>query len=206
MNHFELFRQMKAKIGPDIIASMSIDERDEKLKHAMMTSRKLHPALISPEAEYKVGTDRCYSTDFEKRQNKSRPTYLENFNVECSIIWMESAVSSWSSYLTGISHIVEQLFFRVHFICRCLCFVGLFSISFAANHFLCAGFEEADWRSSRVGVETSGFTLSPVKNFSSGVVGLCCAATCPKLCESWVRLLQGRDSLPTYCTALECIL
>lgn len=54
-SHFELFRQMKAKIGPDIIGSMSTEERDEKLKHAMMTSRVLHPALISPEAEYKVG-------------------------------------------------------------------------------------------------------------------------------------------------------
>jgi hypothetical protein len=54
-SHFELFRKMKAKIGPDIIGSLSIEERDEKLKHALMTSRKLHPALISPEAEYKVG-------------------------------------------------------------------------------------------------------------------------------------------------------
>lgn len=52
--HFELYRQMKSKIGPDIIASLSIEERDEKLKFAMMTSRKLHPALVSDEAEYKV--------------------------------------------------------------------------------------------------------------------------------------------------------
>jgi sorting nexin-13 len=46
---------MKAKIGPDIIGSLSTEERDEKLKHAMMSSRELHPALISPDAEYKVG-------------------------------------------------------------------------------------------------------------------------------------------------------
>lgn len=54
-HHFELFRQMKGKIGPDIVGSMSTEERDEKLKHAMMTSGVLHPALASPEAEYQVG-------------------------------------------------------------------------------------------------------------------------------------------------------
>lgn len=54
-HHFELFRQMKGKIGPDKIDSMSTEERDEKLKHAMMTSGVLHPALVSPEAEYQVG-------------------------------------------------------------------------------------------------------------------------------------------------------
>ena len=53
--HFELYRQMKVKIGPAIIESLSTEERDKKLKLAMMTSRELHPALISPEAEYKVG-------------------------------------------------------------------------------------------------------------------------------------------------------
>lgn len=52
---FELYRRMKAKVGPDIIGSLSTEERDEKLKHAMMSSRELHPALVSPEAEYKVG-------------------------------------------------------------------------------------------------------------------------------------------------------
>lgn len=53
--HFQLYRRMKAKIGPDIIGSLSTEERDEKLKHAMMSSRELHPALISRDAEYKVG-------------------------------------------------------------------------------------------------------------------------------------------------------
>ena len=53
-SHFELYRRMKAKIGPDIIGSLSFEERDEKLKHAMMSSHELHPALVSPEAEYKV--------------------------------------------------------------------------------------------------------------------------------------------------------
>lgn len=52
--HFDLYRRMKAKIGPDIIGSLSSEERDEKLKHAMMSSHELHPALVSPEAEYKV--------------------------------------------------------------------------------------------------------------------------------------------------------
>ncbi|GER49082.1 Phox-associated domain [Striga asiatica] len=32
----------------------SDDERDERLKHRLMASKELHPALISPECEYKV--------------------------------------------------------------------------------------------------------------------------------------------------------
>ncbi|XP_024394619.1 uncharacterized protein [Physcomitrium patens] len=53
-SQLELYRRMKAKIGPDIICSLSTEERDEKLKHAMLSSRELHPALVSTEAEYKV--------------------------------------------------------------------------------------------------------------------------------------------------------
>lgn len=51
---FALYRRMKASIGSDIIDSLSTEERDEKLKQSMMASRELHPALISPEAEYQV--------------------------------------------------------------------------------------------------------------------------------------------------------
>jgi sorting nexin-13 len=53
-SHLELFRRMKASIGLDVMASLSTEERDEKLKEAMLVARELHPALISPEAEYKV--------------------------------------------------------------------------------------------------------------------------------------------------------
>jgi hypothetical protein len=46
---------MKASIGLDVnFSSLSTEERDEKLKEAMLVARELHPALISPEAEYKV--------------------------------------------------------------------------------------------------------------------------------------------------------
>ncbi|CAM6069457.1 unnamed protein product, partial [Sphagnum tenellum] len=53
-SHLELFRRMKASVGLDVMASLSTEERDEKLKEAMLVARELHPALISPEAEYKV--------------------------------------------------------------------------------------------------------------------------------------------------------
>jgi hypothetical protein len=61
--------------------------------------------------------------------------------------------------------------------------VGLLStlfkrMIFAAEHFVCAVFEEADWRNSCFGAEKTRFTLSPIENFSSGVIGLCCAAAC----------------------------
>ena len=80
-SHFELFRQMRANIGPDE-KLMSIEERDENLKRALMASRKLHPAVISPEAEYKVGIYRC--------RMKSRPVHLD---YHCSLIRTESAVN-----------------------------------------------------------------------------------------------------------------
>jgi sorting nexin-13 len=53
-SHLELFRQIKTKVGVDVMASLSVEERDEKLKEAMLVSRELHPALISHESEYKV--------------------------------------------------------------------------------------------------------------------------------------------------------
>lgn len=36
------------------MGTLSSEERDEKLKHHLMASKELHPALISPECEYKV--------------------------------------------------------------------------------------------------------------------------------------------------------
>ncbi|CAM6023362.1 unnamed protein product [Sphagnum balticum] len=53
-SHLELFRRIKTKVGVDVMASLSVEERDEKLKEAMLVSRELHPALISHESEYKV--------------------------------------------------------------------------------------------------------------------------------------------------------
>lgn len=33
---------------------LSTEERDERLKHHLMASKELHPALMTPESEYKV--------------------------------------------------------------------------------------------------------------------------------------------------------
>jgi sorting nexin-13 len=55
-SHLELFRQIKTKVGLDVMASLSVEERDEKMKEAMLVSRELHPALISHESEYKVSS------------------------------------------------------------------------------------------------------------------------------------------------------
>ncbi|KAM5549099.1 hypothetical protein ABKV19_000493 [Rosa sericea] len=51
--HLELFRRNQAAIGVDVMKTLSSEERDERLKHHLMTSKELHPALISPESEYK---------------------------------------------------------------------------------------------------------------------------------------------------------
>lgn len=53
-DHFDLFRKNQAVIGVDVMGTLSSEERDDRLKHHLMASKELHPALISPESEYKV--------------------------------------------------------------------------------------------------------------------------------------------------------
>ncbi|KAL8027717.1 hypothetical protein ABFX02_14G113700 [Erythranthe guttata] len=53
-DHIDLFRRNQAAIGRDVMGTLSSEERDESLKHHLMASKELHPALISPECEYKV--------------------------------------------------------------------------------------------------------------------------------------------------------
>ncbi|KAH9605121.1 hypothetical protein KSS87_000452 [Heliosperma pusillum] len=52
-DHLELFRKTQASIGVDVMVTLSSQERDERLKHHLMASEALHPALISSESEYK---------------------------------------------------------------------------------------------------------------------------------------------------------
>lgn len=52
--HLELFRKNQAAIGVEVMVTLSSEERDERLKHHLMASKELHPALLSPESEYKV--------------------------------------------------------------------------------------------------------------------------------------------------------
>ncbi|KAF5448731.1 hypothetical protein F2P56_029237 [Juglans regia] len=53
-DHLDLFRRNQAAIGVEVMATLSSEERDERLKHHLRASKELHPALISPESEYKV--------------------------------------------------------------------------------------------------------------------------------------------------------
>lgn len=53
-SHIELYRRNQAYIGVDVMATLSSEERDERLKHYLAASKELHPALISSEAECKV--------------------------------------------------------------------------------------------------------------------------------------------------------
>ncbi|XP_076956293.1 uncharacterized protein LOC143631409 [Bidens hawaiensis] len=52
-DHLELFRKNQAAIGIEVMVTLSSEERDERLKHHLMASNELHPALISSESEYK---------------------------------------------------------------------------------------------------------------------------------------------------------
>lgn len=53
-DHLDLYRRNQAVIGADVMGTLSSEERDERLKHHLMASKELYPALISPECEYKV--------------------------------------------------------------------------------------------------------------------------------------------------------
>ncbi|XP_022972335.1 uncharacterized protein LOC111470917 [Cucurbita maxima] len=53
-DHLDLFRRNQALIGVHVMEMLSSEERDERLKHHLMASKELHPALVSPESEYKV--------------------------------------------------------------------------------------------------------------------------------------------------------
>ncbi|XP_021738500.1 uncharacterized protein LOC110704996 [Chenopodium quinoa] len=53
-DHLELFRKTQVSIGVDVMVTLSSEERDERLKHHLMASKKLHPALMSADSEYKV--------------------------------------------------------------------------------------------------------------------------------------------------------
>ncbi|KAJ7967397.1 Phox-associated domain,Sorting nexin [Quillaja saponaria] len=53
-DHFDLFRRNQAAIGVEVMGTLSSEERDERLKRHLMNSKELHPALVSPESEYKV--------------------------------------------------------------------------------------------------------------------------------------------------------
>uniref|UniRef100_A0A2P2LA00 Uncharacterized protein LOC8275559 isoform X1 n=1 Tax=Rhizophora mucronata TaxID=61149 RepID=A0A2P2LA00_RHIMU len=52
-DHLDLFRRNQASIGVDVMGTLSTEERDDRLKYHLMVSKELHPALISPESEYK---------------------------------------------------------------------------------------------------------------------------------------------------------
>lgn len=49
-DHLDLFRRNQAAIGVDVMGTLSSEERDERLKHHLLASNELHPALISPES------------------------------------------------------------------------------------------------------------------------------------------------------------
>ncbi|WOL00864.1 hypothetical protein Cni_G09577 [Canna indica] len=50
----DLYRKNQSEIGVNVMATLSSEERDARLKHHLMASQELHPALFSPESEYKV--------------------------------------------------------------------------------------------------------------------------------------------------------
>ncbi|CAI9104405.1 OLC1v1003067C1 [Oldenlandia corymbosa var. corymbosa] len=52
-DHIDLFRRNQATIGVDVMGTLSSEERDDRLKHHLLASKELHPALASADCEYK---------------------------------------------------------------------------------------------------------------------------------------------------------
>ncbi|XP_073013591.1 uncharacterized protein [Typha latifolia] len=53
-NQLELYRRNQSEIGVNVMATLSFEERDDRLKRHLIASRELHPALLSAESEHKV--------------------------------------------------------------------------------------------------------------------------------------------------------
>ncbi|KAG0450139.1 hypothetical protein HPP92_026918 [Vanilla planifolia] len=53
-NQLDLYRRSQSEIGINVMGTLSFEERDERLKHYLMASKELHPALVSLECEHKV--------------------------------------------------------------------------------------------------------------------------------------------------------
>ncbi|KAL8143559.1 hypothetical protein V2J09_016591 [Rumex salicifolius] len=52
-DHIDMYRRNQSSIGVDVMGTLSCEERDERLKHHLMSSKELHPALVSSDSEYK---------------------------------------------------------------------------------------------------------------------------------------------------------
>ncbi|XP_057445164.1 uncharacterized protein LOC130737420 isoform X2 [Lotus japonicus] len=76
-DHIDLFRRNQAAIGVDVMLTLSSEERDERLKFHLLNSKELHPALISPESEYKV---------LQRLMSGLLATVLRKPEVQCPVI------------------------------------------------------------------------------------------------------------------------
>lgn len=76
-NHLELFRRNQAAIGVDVMKTLSSEERDDRLKFHLLNSKELHPALISPESEYKV---------LQRLMSALLATVLRQREAQCPVI------------------------------------------------------------------------------------------------------------------------
>lgn len=76
-DHLELFRRNQAAIGVDVMKTLSSEERDDRLKFHLLNSKELHPALISPESEYKV---------LQRLMSALLATVLRQREAQCPVI------------------------------------------------------------------------------------------------------------------------
>ncbi|RZC24850.1 hypothetical protein D0Y65_003846 [Glycine soja] len=75
--HIELFRRNQAVIGVNIMKTLSSEERNDRLKFHLLNSKELHPALISPESEYKV---------LQRLMSAVLATVLRQREAQCPVI------------------------------------------------------------------------------------------------------------------------
>ncbi|XP_075493886.1 uncharacterized protein LOC142531581 isoform X2 [Primulina tabacum] len=85
-DHIELFRRNQVAIGVEVMRTFSFEERDQRLKHHLMSSKELHPALISPECEYKcIGSSTARGWNFGSC-TKTKGSSMPYSQIHCSYI------------------------------------------------------------------------------------------------------------------------
>ncbi|KAJ1398393.1 Sorting nexin, C-terminal [Sesbania bispinosa] len=83
-DHLDLFRRNQAAIGVDVMKTLSSEERDDRLKFHLLNSKELHPALISPESEYKVWVE-CPDV-LQRLMSAVLATVLRQREAQCPVI------------------------------------------------------------------------------------------------------------------------
>ncbi|XP_075487240.1 uncharacterized protein LOC142526618 isoform X2 [Primulina tabacum] len=103
-DHLDLFRRNQACIGVDVMGTLSSEERDERLKHHLLSSKELHPALISPEC-----SSAAHGRPFSCRA-KTKGSTLFFSSVHCSCAFDLFGCTTYHGFCKPRVRYINELF------------------------------------------------------------------------------------------------